>query len=790
MSHKIISMVLVLVLLISVVSALTVNGPVSANMNQCDSLKQKYTICSDVTGLYNISVQSSQSNWMTIAPNSINVDENSCADFYAFVTPECYANSGSYDFNILISGTESKTIKYNLIVNQAHTFNYSITPLNGISKPCEASDYNIIVRNTSKFVDEFVFLQNGLIDSWIIYPQTKFVINPYSSYTALMRVVSSCNADANTYSFDLGLFNTRTNASSKIALTKIITNYVPFTVTNLSESTKFKLNSCEEFDKNVSFNVMNSSDKNDELTLELLDENYVSLSKTIAYFEQSKVKLDYNSQVPISLIVKKRSVSDSNLIVKINSKSYAKSYFFPMGLILNNCYDLNITRFSTDVNTCFASADSVINFTNTGSEKLDFNASIYLNGVLLETKPITVNASLSVKELFKLNAATIPANSVVSIKVVAPFIETNLDYNYLFQNCFDAGIDVSKILVCENGYLSQKVIIKNEGTMAQSFNATIDSNWISISNNSFDLNVNESKEIILSGNVPLSYADQQTIVVKSNSINISKSIPVVTLTNEECNDLNIKIVKVIDANCCEGKIVPLTIRNNGYFVQNIKLGVVSPVWVTISDSNINSVPNTQNTTYLHLAPPAGTDGNFDAFITLKTDKNIQRDINFIIHVFGGACEVPSGFDIDTNSKVTDLNGLKVTEVTFDFVVLNDSNADFIVNDIFVNDLNAVVKFDSNRLLKPTQSMTAQIVAWFTGSVPTDKNVSVVIETSNGVVTKTQLISFAGKDQLFSITGWFGVYSAPIFGFILFILIVGIVILLFAPAKKKKNGFRK
>ncbi len=790
MNCKIMSIFLVLVLLISTVSALTITGPIYANMNQCDSLKQKYTVCSDISGSYNISVTGTQSNWIKVAPTTINLDQNFCADFYTFVTPECYANSGSYDFNIIISGDETKTINYNLLINQAHTFNFSVSPLSRTSKPCESSDYNIIIRNTSKFVDEFVLVQNGLNDSWITYPQTKFVINPYSTYTGLMRVTAPCNSDANTYSFDLGLYNTRTNSSSKISLTKSILKFTPFIVDNLSESNKFKLNSCEEFDKNVSFTLRNASDKNDELTLELLDENYANLSKEIAYFEQSKIKLDFNSSSVASLIVKKRTVSDSNLIVKITSNSYSKSYFFPIELIVNNCYDLNIERFSVDENTCTSSADSVINFINTGSEKMDFNANLYVNNVLLETKPILVDTLSSVKEVFKINSLTIPSTSKVSIRVVTPFIEKSLDYKYSFDNCFDADLSVSNILVCKNGYLSQKFLVTNKGSKTQSFRATIDSNWINLSNSVFDLNANESKEITIFGNVPQSYALEQTIVLESSEINVTKSVPVITLDNEECNDLNYKIAKVIDANCCEGKIVPLIIGNNGYFAQIVGVKVIAPEWLTVSDSNIFLLPNSVKTTYLNLSPPAGNEGDFNAQIILQTDRNISRTVNFTVHVFGGTCVVPEGFDKDTNSKVTDLNGVKVTEVSFDFVISNDSNSDFTVSNIFVNDLNAVVKFDSNKLLKPTQSMTAQIVASFTGSAPADKNVSVVIETSNGTVTKTKLISFAGKDQSFSITGWFSAFSAPLIGLVLFVIFLVIVVVLFGPTKKKKNGFKK
>jgi hypothetical protein len=565
----------------------------------------------------------------------------------------------------------------------------------------------------------------------------------------------------------------------------------PFVIDNLSESSKFKLNSCEEFDKNVLFNIRNVSDKNDELTIELLDENYANLSKNIAYFEQSKIKLDYNSNSSVSMIVKKRNISDSNIIVKINSKAYAKNYFFPIELIIKNCYDLNLERVSLEENICASSVDSVINFVNTGSEKLDFNANIYINGLLKETKSIIIDAESTKQEIIKISALNVPSTINVSVKIVNPFLEKDLDYKYNFDNCFDADLDVSKILVCRNGYLSQKFLVENKGSKAQSFDVSIDSNWIYLSNSSFDLNANESKEITLYGNVPQSYADEQTILIQADEVNVSKSVPVITLENEECNNIEFVIASVIDANCCEGEIVPLVIKNKGYFAQIIGLNAVAPEWLKVSDSNIFLLPNSQTITYLHLSPPAGNDGNFSAQVTLQSDKNIQRDVNFIVHVFGGTCVVPEGFNPDTNSKVTDLNGLKVTEVIFDFVISNDSNEDFTVSNILVDDLNAVIKFDSNKLLKPTQSMTAQIIAWFTGSAPTDKNVSVIIETSNGPVTKTQLISFAGKEQQsFSITGWFGVYAAPLLGLLLFVIFVVIVVILFGPTKKKKNGFRK
>lgn len=783
-----------LVMLISLVSALSVSGMCNSTINQCDSLSQKHTLCADVSGVYNISVEGSTSNWVKVAPESIYISEGTCADVYSFVTPECYANSGEYDYNLKISGPVSRTINCKINVNQAHTFEFYATPVYASSKPCEASDYNIVVRNTSKFVDEFVLVQKGLDDSWVNYPQTKFVINPYSSYSAVMRVSSPCDTDANNYPFKLNLFNTKTNASGSIDLVKNIVRFNPFVIDNLSESNSFNLNSCEEFDKNVVFTVRNISEKNDELSFELLDSNYNSLSKEIAYFEESKISLNFNSSKPLSLIIKRGSVGVSDLIVKVNSKNYSKNYFYPIELVINDCYNLKIESDSLDLNslsksTCNSSVIESINFYNNGSEDLDFNVSIYFDEVLVENRSIIVNSNSVVSENFVIDAKNVPSELLIGIKAEAPFLKEELVYSYSFENCFQASLDATKILVCKNGYLSQEFVVKNEGSKRIEYKLSIDSDWINLSSSVFDLNSNESKRVTLFGNVPLNYPEEETITIKSDSFFTSKTIPVITLSNEECNELIYEISEEIDANCCESKIVPLKITNNGYFAQIIGINSVLPEWMIVSDSNIFLLPKEQGIVYLNLSPPAMVWGVVDARVDLVSDKNIKREVNFKVNVFGDSCIVPEGFNKDTNSKITDLNGLKITEVKFDFVISNDSNEEFTIKNIVIDDLNAAVKFESNTVLKPTESTNAQIIAWFTGSAPVDKNVSITIETSNGIITKTKEISFEGEKQSISITGWFGAYLAPIAGLVLFLLLVLIVFVLFSSSKSKSKGFK-
>lgn len=794
LGEKLIVVFLMLLMMVSVVSALSVTGMCNNSINQCDSLKQEHTVCADVSGDYAFSVDGDMSNWVKIAPESIYIEADSCVDVYSFVTPECYANSGEYDYNIRVNGPDSTVVSCDLRVIQAHTFEFYANPVYQSSKPCEPSDYNIIVKNTSKFVDEFVLVQKGLDDSWVSYPQTKFVINPYSSFSAVLRVTSPCSADANNYPFELNLFNTKTNTSGKIDLVKNIVRFNPFLIDDLSESNSFVLNSCEEFDKNVSFNLRSNSDKSDELTFELLDSNYAFLSKDKAYFEQTKVKLDYNSSSVVSLIIKKGEVGVSDLIIKVNSKTYGKNYFYPIQVVMNNCYELGIGTNLIDSNSnskssCESFAREVINFYNNGSEELDFNAEFYVDGVLMNTQNVLMDSKSSVSRAFDFNAKAIPSESLIEVRVKAPFVEEELEYNYSFENCFQAALDISKILVCKNGYLTQEFTVKNEGSKRAQYKVSIGSEWIRLSNSVFDLNSKDFVRVNLFGAVPQEYSNEETVTISSDSFTISKTIPVITLSNEECNELNYEVSEVIDANCCEGTIIPLIIENNGYFAQIVGINPLLPEWVLVSDSNLFMLPKTQSIVYLNIYPPAGTKGEFDAKIDLVTDKNIQREVKFKVNVFGDNCVVPEGFNEDTNSKVSDLNGLKVTEVKFDFVISNDSNEEFTIKNIIVSDLNAVVKFESDLNLKPTESTTAQIIAWFSGSSPTDKNVSITIETSNGVITKTQEISFKGEEQQVSITGWFGAYVAPLAGLIVFLLLVVIVVVLFSSSKKKSKGFK-
>ncbi|MFA6399220.1 MAG: hypothetical protein WCW44_02545, partial [archaeon] len=323
---------------LTTVSALSVDGPYYANLCQCDSIKEKYTVCADVAGTYNISATGEAAKWLSIAPSALALDANTCGDFYAFVTPECYANSGDYSANVLISGPEDYNKSLEIVVNQCHSFDYTVSPQYNSSKPCQENVFNISVKNTGKFIDEFVLLQTGLPDNWGSYPQTKFVLNPYEQLNTQLKVKSNCNAQAGDYNFKLNLANTRTNANGSKSLIQNIQKFVPISFGGLFvNSNYYRAKSCEEFDKNVVFTAVNYADKDDVLTLYLLDSNRNPLSKDIAYFEKSIIALDVNKPVDVSMIIKKHSPAVTSGVIVVNSKNYDTNFEASIDYVFENC---------------------------------------------------------------------------------------------------------------------------------------------------------------------------------------------------------------------------------------------------------------------------------------------------------------------------------------------------------------------------------------------------------------------------------------------------------------------
>lgn len=800
--NRIIGVVLALLLVLSAVSAISASGAYYTSVGQCDTIKQKYSVCADVSGVYSVSSTGLGSDWITIAPNAQQIQAGTCADFYVFITPSCYATAGTYKPQLIVTGEEDTNTSMELVVLQSHSFDFNITPKVNSSNPCVETIYNIYAKNTSKFRDEFVLVQNGLPLGWSNYSSEKLILNPYEELRTQLKIKSTCDASAGDYGFSISMNNTRTNISKSVSLVQTINKFSPFSLSGLfTEGNYYKENTCEEFDKSVIFTAKNMTNQNDEMTLELLDLNKNPLSKEIAYFDKTSFAIDVNKPVEVSLIIKKTSPKTIPIILRATSKNYNTQFYANMDIVSNNCYDLNIqsdlVKTNSDSNnnliknsSCIGSTVFSFNLTNTGKQKLDANVSLKEGVNVLDTKSISINSNDSQVVSFAVTPSMVGDKNYI-ISVFSAFLNFDTNFNYSFENCYDSLMQMENIAVCKEGTVNQKVVFVNNGSKDQIFDLRIDSNWLSFAQNKITVKSKETASVILMGLVPNAYADTQTITATSSTGILSKTVSIITLPNEECNDINFLVQKIVDANCCDGTIVPLIIENNGYFEQYITISPNTPPWVTMSDNNISLIPKAEKTVYVYLSPPAGSNGDYNASLIVSNDRNVSREVNFTISVIGSNCGPSLEADLNVDNSVSNTTQFTRSEAVVDFVVTNDSNVGFNVLDISIADFNAIVDFNKSTFLNKGESLVAKIKVNFAeGTNPVDKEVLVLIKTSVGDFNKTQTLKFSNNEtQGTAITGWFTAVSMPLIGLLLIVLLALVAVVLFS-SNKKKPKFRK
>jgi|GEM_PF-1089007 len=785
MNARIISIILVSVLLLSFVGALSISGPSSSASCQCSTATQKYTVCADVAGTYSISVDSEQKNWFAFAPSSLNLAAGECGNFYVFVTPECYADFGVYNAKIIVSGIESKEIDYSLNVSQCHTFDYSITPQFTSAKPCEETTYNISVRNTGTFTDDFIFVQKGLPVSWVTYPSERIILNAGQSYSGTIKVSPSCSTDANTYSFDMILSNLKTNASSSKLLTREVTKFTPFELNELfSVSGSTVIDSCEEFDKNVVLTAKNLSTIADEFTLSLVDLNGNALSKSIAYFENTKLSLGADSNAQVSLIIKKNSPQVFSAQVKVYSKNFAKEYTAFVLFEINDCYNVVLQKDSNKESACIGSKSFSYTLQNNGTQSTDLNLEFSYDGNLVSKKSVYLEANSSQTVNFDLNSSLV-SSGIVLVKAESDFVLEKHETEFSFENCYDSVVDFpSQMLVCVQGTVNEEIVLTNRGTRSQNYTLSSGVNWLYFSPAVIDINAQSSSKAVLLGTVPFEYPNQIEISAVSNAGTIRKTVDIITLSNEECNAFEVSAPLVVDANCCAGTVIPIVLKNTGYFDQELGLKVSAPEWFALSETSASILPKEETIVYAYISPSAGSDGNYNIEITAFTDSNLSDSFTMTVRVFGGACGLDNDIDLGISSSFAGTDANDMNTVILNFVIVNDSNAGFTITRIYDADSNREFLFDSNVYLLPGEKIDANFsILPLAGE--TKREMNIVIETTAGTLTKSVDVSLTEKEEI-SITGFFSAFGAPLLGSLLLILLLALILLALRPAKENKQ----
>lgn len=764
-------------------NAASLAGPSFSSLCQCDTSKQVFSLCTTLSGNYGISAVGNFSSWITAAPAIVSMPENSCSPIFLFVTPSCFADSGDYNYSLVVLGPEKATAAYKLTVNQCHTVNFGVSPQLNSAKPCEKSSYDLSLKNTGGFSDEFVFTQRGLPDGWATYPQEKIVLSPGESFNGSIDVSSSCNVDANTYPFTFSVSNTRTNVSVSKSLSFAVRQINPFSVGGVfSGLTSLNQTACQGLDQNITLTVNSLSNKPDEVSVSLLDANRNPLDSGIATVLQKSVSIDSNKSASITLLVKKHGAGNLSGYISATSKTYGKTYTAPLQLNYENCYAFSLARASTNAKDCLGEEQQNVVINNIGTRGTDINFTAYLDGTLAENKFVNISggASKTVSFILRPQSAGV---SHVAISARSAFASQGLDYNFEFENCYSSQINAQNIGACSGENIDQNISITNSGTRAQSFSLSIDSNWLSLYPSGFSLPAGQARVVSLRGLASSNPAGEFVISAHSQNADIQRVISVMALNSSECNAIGVAAPpSPVLLACCSGKAVDLNVTNTGVFDQNISLAAATPPWITFSENSFALKPAQSKTVFVYFSPDANAAGLFVARIIASTGNGFSKEVDINLDVSPVQPFVLPQY-ISVSSLWIDKN-VSGKSVVVGVSVKNDSNSGFFIKGISIQDINSVADFNKGAFLSPGESISAKLRLLLdsNASLP-DGNVSFIIGTSAGTFVESQAVGT--EQEALTITGLFEAYTAPALGLLLFILLVLVLLSLRARLSKRR-----
>ncbi|VVB75627.1 Uncharacterised protein [uncultured archaeon] len=778
--------VLAILLTLSFVSALSVSGPFFAASGQCETTMQKYSVCATIPGTYSVSAAGSGSSWVSLAPTSLNLSGGSCADVFAFITPDCYASSGTYAPRFIVSGAEDYNAPITIEINQAHTFDFSISDSSIVSAPCVENVINATLKNTGKFKDEFVISQSSLPAGWNVSSGSKILVDPYAQASFQIKITPACSANSGNYTFSINLANTRTNASASKQISVGVEGIIPLSVSGLfDKKSSLDMSLCRDTADVRHFDVNNFSAVNDTFSFYLLDANNNLVPSSVASFDKASVSVASGKSVDLNLLIGKNAAGIVPLTFRAHSLAFDKNYDSLLNINFENCYALSILRESNDANSCVAKSEQRFILTNGGTKAFDSNVSLFAGAGLVESKSVSVNPQSSSEVYFTLNPVS--AGSV-AYRVVAEtfFGEAAADFNYLFENCYSSIIESQNVEYCKNSAVDFNATITNTGTKAQEFTIATDAPWLNVIPDKITILPAGAQSININGVAAGSIAKTYTIKAISTEGTLSKTISFTALAENNCRDFSYAVTSdVVDVNCGGGKIVDLNLTNAGAFDTNISLSKVFPQWVSFSEEKVTLSPAQTKTIFVYFSPPSGTIGKISGLLAAKNDANISKDINVSLNVLLGSCSAISA-DGNLDNSVSGIKTISRKEVTIDFILSNDSNSGYNVYDINAPDYNVAVDFNKGVFVDANTSLGAKITFRFAeGADLVDQNVLVTIKTSAGDLNKVVFVKFSEASTQMPITGFFGAASVTAIGGLLVILLI--VLALLALAKVNTNS---
>jgi uncharacterized membrane protein len=197
------------------------------------------------------------------------------------------------------------------------------------------------------------------------------------------------------------------------------------------------------------------------------------------------------------------------------------------------------------------------------------------------------------------------------------------------ENCYSAGLTITPVSMDSCPCLDMEYMVKleNTGKFTDEYAITYGNKTKKIK-----LEPGEKESFTLDFPVSCDMEGSYNIMAKVESENIDTKEVQSTLNIknfDECFNVELENGESALAEIYKGDVHPVIVRNTGENKQSYTITVTGPEWLYITPNQVDDLEaGEEETVYLYVTPPFGTEGDYTATIIAKSDLSDSRfDIN-------------------------------------------------------------------------------------------------------------------------------------------------------------------
>ncbi|MDD3175923.1 MAG: hypothetical protein PHU51_05590 [Candidatus Nanoarchaeia archaeon] len=799
-----------LLLVLSTIQAVTIQGSETAVACQCETVVNEYLVCNNNTTTENYQFDVvGRPDWIDIRPESAELQPGECKKVYMFITSTCYADPGYYDNQIVISGSSGTQKDMELQIKQCHNVILTVNPKNETVGQCEAGNYELTVRNNGGFLDEFTLAIDGINSNWVDLQEETFLIDKGAEKTIQMTINPECTATTKTYDFTATATIERTKEKAVENITFQIVDKQRIEI-ELESPMKAYQNRTKEY--YVKFT--NTGTLSDEIILDLTAPSWATISADRLSIAPGKTE-----QILLRLKPTTDAIGNYDLQIKAVSTKFNKEYTKNAIIQLEEGKDIDISFEQGDYENSICLEDSVtqkLRVHNTGEDKL--NVELMVEGISVGINPANFVLNPNETQIVELNYdLRNETESEKIIKVTARYGEPTqvFEYSLNLKDCYNSRIELEDIKICREVNTNFVGKIINQGSEDITFTLNDNVSWINIQDD-IVVPAKGEKQFTFNGTPADNSSETQYTINASNPrLNLTETKTITYRTEEECFGLIAELSSnIADANVGDGHIVDLLITNKGIIKQNVHVEVLDLDWIIFRPLSVELNPKETLPVYIYIAPPFELhDAHYRTRVRVESDRGYVKILTLDLNVYGGITSLllnESDLSIG-EENIDDVESLITRKVTKSFDLINDGNLLIRIKDITSNDFNAEFWMPSTQI-KPGESIPVKMNLYLPESFTrTEFKVGININTGTKILKKIIDIDLDNLDQIAQIdanpdndvivdengnvidqntlatTGLFGLTLETVGGIVgIIIILIIIIVIIYLSLKAKKD----